>query len=155
MYTATQTIEEVVIMTTCTQQATRRRDTVARPRTGEMPIQHVRALDDDWADLDTASDSKRAEVVRELIRWYLRRPGSHLPTRPAAADWLTLRKQEAMTWFASFGHVAALDDEKVIEKDGRREWQCQRCDSVLSLSTKGKKESSTGKAACTGTNGDE
>lgn len=55
---------------------------VARPKTGETPIQHVRVPPDDWAELDERSGGKRPEIVRQLIRWYLRHPGAKLPERP-------------------------------------------------------------------------
>lgn len=45
----------------------------------------VRIDDDDWADLETAAHDDgldRAKVINSLIRWYLRRPGAKLPTRP-------------------------------------------------------------------------
>lgn len=31
--------------------------------------------------------SPRARVLREFIRWYMRRPGAKLPERPAAGPW--------------------------------------------------------------------
>lgn len=54
----------------------------------------VRVPDDDWADLETATKrlgADRATVIKQFIRWYLRRPGAELPERPgvtssAAAD---------------------------------------------------------------------
>ncbi len=120
---------------------------MARPRTGEMPIQHVRAADDDWADLDTASDGRRPEVVRELIRWYLRRPGSRLPDRPPAADWSAERVTAALEWFASLGHEVDPGASELGE-DGRPLWRCQRCGSHVSMSTKGKAQSPSGNARC-------
>jgi hypothetical protein len=60
-------------------------------RIGRVPnkprTQHrsVRISDEDWADLDEAAASEgtdRAGVIKELIRWYLRRPGARLPPRP-------------------------------------------------------------------------
>src|SRR5690606_25585370 len=33
--------------------------------------------------------SPRTAVVREFIRWYLRRPGAKLPDRPPAGPWST------------------------------------------------------------------
>jgi hypothetical protein len=55
---------------------------VPRPQTGETPIQHTRVDQDDWDDLEAARGRLRAKVVRDLIRWYLRRPGATLPERP-------------------------------------------------------------------------
>jgi hypothetical protein len=60
-------------------------------RLGHVPnqpgTQHrsVRIPDDDWADLETASKrigADRATVIKQFIRWYLRRPGAELPERP-------------------------------------------------------------------------
>jgi hypothetical protein len=34
--------------------------------------------------------SPRAQVIREFIRWYMRRPGAKLPERPPAGPWSTL-----------------------------------------------------------------
>jgi hypothetical protein len=47
----------------------------------------VRFSDEDWDDLDTATkaqDSDRGTVIKELVAWYLRRPGAKLPARPEA-----------------------------------------------------------------------
>lgn len=45
----------------------------------------VRITDDDWQDLaDRSPGGDRAAVIKELIGWYLRRPGAKLPPRPAA-----------------------------------------------------------------------
>lgn len=59
-------------------------DTVARPKTGETPIQHVRVPEDDWGDLKAVTGRQLPGIVRQLIRWYLRRPGAKLPDRPSA-----------------------------------------------------------------------
>jgi hypothetical protein len=53
-----------------------------RPRTQHRS---VRVSDEDWADLKTATQaagSDRGTVIKQLIRWYLRRPGARLPERP-------------------------------------------------------------------------
>lgn len=120
---------------------------MARPRTGETPIQHVRAPDDDWADLDTASGGQRPEVVRDLIRWYLRRPGARLPERPPIADWSAARAAAAVQWFAGLGHNvdSATQDH---DPDGRPLWRCKACGSHVSVTVKGKAESPSGKAPC-------
>lgn len=40
-------------------------------------------LGEEWDDLGaTAGGRKRAEVIRALVRWYLRYPGAKLPVRP-------------------------------------------------------------------------
>lgn len=57
------------------------RSAVPRPATGQIPLQHTRVDQDDWDDLEAAVGRKRAKVVRDLIAWYLRRPGAALPER--------------------------------------------------------------------------
>lgn len=50
----------------------------------------VRISDEDWDDLEAATGefgSDRGTVIKQFIRWYLRRPGAELPERPAAAFW--------------------------------------------------------------------
>lgn len=45
----------------------------------------VRVSDEDWTDLETATGglgSDRGTVIKQFIRWYLRRPGAKLPQRP-------------------------------------------------------------------------
>jgi hypothetical protein len=53
-----------------------------------------RAPDDEWLPFESATRaqhpegrSPRARVLREFIRWYLRRPGAKLPVRPPAGPW--------------------------------------------------------------------
>ncbi|MFF0744199.1 hypothetical protein ACFYVL_27755 [Streptomyces sp. NPDC004111] len=41
----------------------------------------VRLSDEDWEDLKTRSGDRSA-VIKELVGWYLRRPGAELPERP-------------------------------------------------------------------------
>ncbi|MBK6014272.1 hypothetical protein [Streptomyces sp. MBT53] len=46
----------------------------------------VRIGDDEWADLATAAPGgDRSAVIKELVDWYLRRPGAKLPKRPPVA----------------------------------------------------------------------
>ena len=50
----------------------------------------VRISDEDWDDLEAATGSfcsDRGTVIKQFIRWYLRRPGAKLPERPTAAFW--------------------------------------------------------------------
>lgn len=54
----------------------------------------MRIPDDEWEPFEDAAKaqhptgrSPRAAVVREFIRWYMRRPGAKLPDRPAAGPW--------------------------------------------------------------------
>jgi len=45
----------------------------------------VRVPDGDWTDLATVTTSvgsDRGTVIKQFIRWYLRRPGAKLPERP-------------------------------------------------------------------------
>lgn len=40
---------------------------------------------DEWAELAVAAKSagtERAQVLRQFIKWYIRRPGARLPQRP-------------------------------------------------------------------------
>ena len=113
-----------------------------------MPIQHVRAPDDDWADLDTASGGDRPEVVRAFIRWYLRRPGARLPERPAAQNWTAIREAAALDWFREQGHDVSAEHAE----DTKDEWQwtCSRCGNHVSLTSKGKRKSSSGTTPCPG-----
>lgn len=62
------------------------REIVGRPATGTTPIRHIRIPDDEWDDLHKLAGKENVRVLRQLIRWYLRRPGSKLPVRPTAED---------------------------------------------------------------------
>ncbi|MET9429788.1 hypothetical protein [Streptomyces sp. NPDC003036] len=45
----------------------------------------VRIDDADWADLKSrAPGGDRSAAIKELLAWYLRRPGAELPERPPA-----------------------------------------------------------------------
>ena len=66
-------------MISCTQQQGAE---VARPRTGETPIQHIRIPDEDWEAFNKATGGKGAAVVRAFVAWYLRKPRAVLPKRP-------------------------------------------------------------------------
>lgn len=62
------------------------RDPVGRPATGETPIRQMRIPDDEWDGLKKVAGRSHVRVIREFIRWYLRRPGAKLPTRPSAEE---------------------------------------------------------------------
>lgn len=56
----------------------------------------LRIPDDEWTPFEAATRamrpkgrSPRTAIVREFIRWYMRRPGAKLPDRPAAGPWST------------------------------------------------------------------
>ncbi|MFE5516491.1 hypothetical protein ACFQ9Q_02015 [Streptomyces virginiae] len=58
------------------------------------PARRFRMPDDEWEPFLTAAKivhpdgrSPRAKVLREFVRWYLRRPGAKLPERPPAGPW--------------------------------------------------------------------
>lgn len=54
-----------------------------------------RVPDNEWIPFELAAKavprdnarSPRAAVLREFIRWYMRRPGAKLPQRPDAGPW--------------------------------------------------------------------
>ncbi|MFF7142270.1 hypothetical protein ACFZB5_13610 [Streptomyces nodosus] len=50
----------------------------------------VRISDDDWRDLLAAArtqGSDRGRVIKDLVAWYLRRPGTTQPKRPELNAW--------------------------------------------------------------------
>jgi hypothetical protein len=58
------------------------------------PQRKIRAPDDEWEPFEAATRavhpegrSPRSRVIREFIRWYMRRPGAQLPKRPPAGPW--------------------------------------------------------------------
>lgn len=59
---------------------------MGRPRTGQTPLQHVRIPQNDWDDLRAVAGRRTPAILREFIRWYLRRPGAKLPERPSRED---------------------------------------------------------------------
>ena len=55
------------------------------PNAPKTPQRALRIPDDEWTDLGQLADAggtDRTAIVRELLQWYLRRPGAKLPTRP-------------------------------------------------------------------------
>lgn len=51
-------------------------------------INRVIRLREEWVDLgELVGPRHRAQVIRELIRWYLRYPGVKTPVRPEGRDW--------------------------------------------------------------------
>jgi hypothetical protein len=58
---------------------------VSRAKDSHTTNRVVRIGDDDWEDLGTRAGTRnRAQVIRDLVAWYLRRPGAKLPERPPA-----------------------------------------------------------------------
>lgn len=57
------------------------------PNAPKTKHRSVRIEDDDWTDLATrAPGGDRSAAIKELVRWYLRRPGAELPERPAGSE---------------------------------------------------------------------
>lgn len=64
------------------------------PSSPKTQHRSVRISDDDWRDLLAATKtqgSDRGTVIKELVAWYLRRPGATLPKRPEASTWQSER----------------------------------------------------------------
>jgi hypothetical protein len=60
------------------------------PSSPKTQHRSVRISDDDWGHLLAAAKtqgSDRGSVIKELIAWYLRRPGATLPKRPEVSAW--------------------------------------------------------------------
>lgn len=58
------------------------------------PARPLRIPSSEWAPFEEATRaihptgrSPRTAVVREFMRWYMRRPGAKLPERPPAGAW--------------------------------------------------------------------
>lgn len=50
-----------------------------------MPVRRFR-MGDEWVELgELVGDRQRSEVIRELVSWYLRKPGAKQPKRPEPA----------------------------------------------------------------------
>lgn len=59
---------------------------VSRIKDSHTTNRVIRLADNDWNGLaDAAGERHRAQVIREFIAWYLRRPGARLPERPPKA----------------------------------------------------------------------
>jgi hypothetical protein len=71
------------------------RDPVGRPATGETPIRQIRIPDDEWDDLRKVAGRGHVRVLRDFIRWYLRRSGAKLPARPSGDEIAAALKADA------------------------------------------------------------
>lgn len=55
---------------------------ISRAKDTHTPNRVIR-LGDEWDELaEAAGKHKRASVIKQLVRWYLRYPGAKLPERP-------------------------------------------------------------------------
>lgn len=61
------------------------------------PARNFRAPASEWMPFEAATRamhpegrSPRGKVLREFMRWYMRRPGAKLPERPPAGPWSTV-----------------------------------------------------------------
>jgi hypothetical protein len=68
------------------------------------PPRQMRIPDEEWLPFEDATKamhptgrSPRTAVVRQLIRWYMRRPGAKLPDRPPVGPWTTPDPGRAQT----------------------------------------------------------
>jgi len=60
---------------------------VSRAKDSHTTNRVVRVSDDDWTEFGEAVGVRnRAQVIRDFLAWYLRRPGATLPERPAATS---------------------------------------------------------------------
>jgi hypothetical protein len=56
---------------------------VSRAKDTHTTNRVIRVPDEDWGELGRlVGDRNRAQVLRDFIAWYLRRPKAKLPTRP-------------------------------------------------------------------------
>jgi hypothetical protein len=52
-----------------------------------IPRRIVSMPDDLWNDLGQhVGERERSATIRELVRWWLRKPGAKMPKRPPAAE---------------------------------------------------------------------
>jgi hypothetical protein len=59
------------------------------PNKPKTPHRQVRLSEDDWrefGELAEQSGTDRSAVIRQLVHWWLRRPGVTLPDRPVQRD---------------------------------------------------------------------
>lgn len=74
------------------------------PNKPATPNRAVRIDDETWTALGEATEAAgtdRSAVLRELARWWLRRPGAKLPARPSgmpAETTTQFRSSSAIEW---------------------------------------------------------
>ena len=52
------------------------------PNQPKTPIRTVRIEDDLWEELGAVAEPDRSTIIRDLLLWYVRRPGVKMPRRP-------------------------------------------------------------------------
>lgn len=88
---------------------------VSRAKDTHTTNRVIRIPDEDWEGLgEVVGDRQRAETVRQLIRWYLRRPGAKLPRRPEPMD-TVMSEQTANAWQVQMSRV---DDKWIPMQPG-------------------------------------
>lgn len=67
------------------------------------PYRKFRGPADEWEPFGDATRavhpegrSPRSRVIREFIRWYMRRPGAKLPERPPAGPWSESNEEQSL-----------------------------------------------------------
>jgi hypothetical protein len=71
---------------------------VSRAKDTHTTNRVIRVPDTDWEDLGSVvGERHRAQLLREFIAWYLRRPKSALPKRPSEQDIADLRAAKNLT----------------------------------------------------------
>jgi hypothetical protein len=58
-----------------------------KPRQMRIPASEWEPFENATKAQHPTGRSPRAAVVRQFIRWYMRRPGAELPERPPAGPW--------------------------------------------------------------------
>lgn len=59
------------------------------PRKFRAPADEWEPFGDATKAMHPTGRSPRTRVIREFVRWYLRRPGAKLPERPPVGPWST------------------------------------------------------------------
>lgn len=78
--------------------AVRTPDRLSRvPNKPKSKHRSVRFSDEDWAELDAATQSMgtdRGTLLKDFAHWYLRRKGARLPERPAPERLAEIRREQ-------------------------------------------------------------